>query len=76
MNRSQGRSVIKPGLAMRSLLVSFVLVAMSLTAPALVAQKVELSVDVSKVNQDCEMPPHQRFCLGQPVCFLQQQGKV
>ena len=50
MNRSQGRSVIKPGLAMRSLLVSFVLVAMSLTAPALVAQKVELSVDVSKAG--------------------------
>jgi alpha-N-arabinofuranosidase len=50
MNRSQGRSVIKPGLAMRSLLVSFVLVAISLTAPALVAQKVELSVDVSKAG--------------------------
>ncbi len=50
MNRSQGRSVIKPGLAMRSLLVSFVLVAMSLTAPALVAQKVELSVDASKAG--------------------------
>jgi alpha-L-arabinofuranosidase len=50
MNRSQGRSVIKPGLAMRSLLVSFVLVAMSLTGPAIVAQKVELSVDVSKAG--------------------------
>ena len=50
MNRSQGRSVIKPGLAMRSLLVSFVLVATSLTGPAIVAQKVELSVDVSKAG--------------------------
>jgi len=50
MDRFQERSVIKPGLAMRSLLVSFVLAAMSLTGPAIVAQKVELSIDVSKAG--------------------------
>jgi alpha-L-arabinofuranosidase len=52
MDRIEGSFVIKPGLAMRSLLVCFVAIAMSLTAaaPAAVAQKVELSVDVSKVG--------------------------
>ena len=38
----------RASLVMRPLLVSFALVGMSLTAPAIVAQRVELSVDVSK----------------------------
>jgi alpha-L-arabinofuranosidase len=37
-------------LAMRSLFVSFALIGMGLAAPAIVAQKVELSVDVSKAG--------------------------
>ena len=37
-------------LAMRSLFVSFALLGMGLAAPAIVAQKVELSVDVSKAG--------------------------